>query len=94
MNENGKGILKNERVSNGCQSPSDQAKIISQAPTGTVEQEPHRAIIKGRSRAVLLSPVVLLVSALTPMAVLRVPVVFKRSVLNPVAVLKLAVVLF
>jgi len=51
MNENEKKILKqNERVSDGCQSPADQAKIINQAPIGAVEQDPPRAIIKGRSR--------------------------------------------
>jgi hypothetical protein len=50
MNENEKGILKpNEKVCDGCQSLTDQGKIIRQAPTKAVEQEPRQAI-KGRSR--------------------------------------------
>jgi hypothetical protein len=51
MNENDKGMLnQHEKVSDESQSLSDQAKIISQAPTEAVEQEPRRAIIKERSR--------------------------------------------
>jgi hypothetical protein len=50
MNENEKGILKpNEKVSDGCQSLTDQAKINREAATKAVEQEPRQAI-KERSR--------------------------------------------
>jgi hypothetical protein len=52
MNENDQAALKqDEKVSDGCQSPSDKTKIIPQQPTEAVEQQPPRpSIIKGRSR--------------------------------------------
>jgi hypothetical protein len=51
MNENDQAVLKqDEKVSDGCQSPSDKTKIIPQQPTEAVEQQPRPSIIKGRSR--------------------------------------------